>query len=189
MAYSFESKWDTSSLTELNKRLSRVAKEAYAEVRKSNRAHANHLRDKIRTATPVAGGSVQHRSSWSKERGASRRNRSRHGQMKASIKSRVGADYAAVVGGGPRTPYFNVNEFGGGALWSNRTSSKRHVIPVRARSASIKSLGFKDKSNTQRGAAGWFFYPTIHQEFPLIEKQLVDDAVRVVTRTLSGRIT
>ena len=63
-----------------------------------------------------------------------------------------------------------------------------HVIPVRERAPTIKSLGLFDRSGTQRGSAGWFFYPTAQQYGPSIRTAIVRDAEAIVRRELAGKL-
>ena len=184
MAYSFDSKWDVSSLEDLDRRLSRVPAEAAKQVAKRNRQHANDMRNRIRAVEPVAGGFVKYRHAASKANGPSKRGKGRRGAMRGSVRTRVGSDYASIVGGGPATPYFNVNEFGGGVKWTN-SSGKSHGIPVRARSQSMAQLGLENKSGTGRGAAGWFFFPTVRKYLPEIQTALVRDATAIIRRELA----
>ena len=180
MAYSFDSKFDAKSLDVLERRLSRVASEAAKEVRTSNRRHANRLADLIRDATPRGGGTVQHRHPRSKATGPSSGGT---GGMKRAVRARATAGSASVVGGMQRTPYFIVNEFGGGVKWTN--GRKSHGIPVRERAPSMASLGLYDDHGGQRGSAGWFFYPTVRKYLPDIQRDLVRDAERVVRSELT----
>lgn len=182
MAYSFDSKFEAKSLKELERRLSRVASEAVVEVRASNRKHANRLADLIRNETPRGGEAVQHRHPRSKASGASRSRGT--GGMKRSVRSRATADAAAVLGGMKRTPYFIVNEFGGGVKWTNK-NGKSHGIPVRERAPSMVALGLYDDHGGQRGSAGWFFFPTVRKYLPDIQEELVRDAERVIRSELT----
>jgi phage gpG-like protein len=187
VAYSFDSKWDVSSLDELQRRLSRVPAEAAKQVSKRNRQHAAQLVKRIKVEMPVAGGTVKHRHSWSHETGLSRRGPGGSGKLRRSIRTRVSSDYANVLGGNAATPYFIVNEFGGGAKFVNGKGNKV-FIPVRERSPSVKSLGLFDRSGTQRGAAGWFFWPTAEHYAPAIRTAIVRDAEAIVRRELAGRL-
>jgi hypothetical protein len=187
VAYAFDSKWDVSSLDELDRRLNRVSLEAAKGVRASNKKHANELQKRIRVATPVAGGTVAHRNAYSRATGPSRKGPGRSGRMRMSVRSRAGADYASVVGGGPGVPYFCGNEFGGGQRLKTK-GGRSFYRPMRERSASIKSLGYFDKSGTQRGAAGWFFFPTGNEYMPTIQREAVTDAEAIIRHELSGSI-
>lgn len=187
MAYSFDSKWDTSSLTELHRRLGHVPQEASNDVRKALRVNVNEMRTLIRAEMPVVGGTVKNRHPWSHATGASRKRKgARRGQMRASVKSKVSAEYAAVMGGAG-VPFFIANEFGGGAGFVNKKGHKVY-IPTRKRSPSMASLGFKNVKGNGRGAAGWFFYPTAYKHLPRIQKAAVAAAGQAVRTALAGRI-
>lgn len=182
MAYSFDSKFEAKSLEVLERRLSRVAAEAAKAVKVSNRKHADRLADLIRNETPTGGGSVQHRHPRSK--GTARpHGRARHGGMKRAVRARATADSASVVGGMKSVPYYIVNEFGGGVRWTNGRSS--HGIPVRARSATLASLGLHGDSGGTSGAAGWFFFPTVRKYLPEIQSDLIRDAEAVIRSELT----
>ena len=190
MAYTYASKFvDVHSLDELQRRLSRVPAEAAKQVSKRNRQHAAELVKRIKVEMPVSGGTVKHRHPWShaKYGSGSRRSAGGKGKLRRSIRSRVGADYANVLGGNAATPYFIVNEFGGGAKFVNGKGNKVY-IPVRERSPSVKSLGLFDRSGTQRGAAGWFFWPTAEHYSPAIRTAIVRDAEAIVRRELAGTL-
>ena len=185
-AMNFDAEWDTNSLKVLYQRLGHVPKEASNAVRKALRVNVNELRTLIRAEMPVVGGSVKHRHSWSHAEGPSRKSKSaRRGGMKAAVKSKVSAEYAAVYGGG--LPYYVANEFGGGAKFVNRAGHKQY-IPIRERSPSLKSLGLYDQYGGQQGAAGWFFYPTTAKHLPRIQQSAVKAAEQAVRQSLSGRI-
>jgi hypothetical protein len=194
VAYSFDSKWDVSSLKELDRRLARVPAEAAKQVAKRNRQHANELAKRIRAEMPVAGGVVKHRHSWShaKYGSSSRKSAGGKGKLRRSVRTKVGADYASVLGGGPLTSqegksYFYANEFGGGASFVNRAGNKQ-FIPTREREPTVKASGLFDRSGTQRGSAGWFFYPTAEQYAPDIRTAIVRDAEAIVRHELSGTL-
>jgi hypothetical protein len=194
VAYSFDSKWDVSSIDELERRLSRVPAEAAKQVRKRNRQHAAELVKRIKAEMPVAGGMVKHRHPWShaKYGSGSRKGSGTKGKLRRSVRAKVGADYASVLGGGSQTSqdgksYFFANEFGGGASFVNK-KGRKVFIPTRERSPSLKSQGLFDRSGTQRGAAGWFFYPTAEQYAPTVRTAIVRDAEAIVRRELAGSL-
>ena len=194
MAYTHASKFvDVHSIDELQRRLSRVPAEAAKQVRKRNRQHAAELVKRIKAEMPVAGGMVKHRHPWSHAKyGTSRSSAGGKGKLRRSVRGKVGADYASVIGGGPLTSqegksYFFANEFGGGASFVNRAGNKQ-FIPTRERSPSVKAAGLFDRSGTQRGSAGWFFYPTAEQYAPDIRTAIVRDAEAIVRHELAGTL-
>ena len=176
MAYGFDTKFDTSNIDVMNRRLARCAKEAVVAVRESNRREADKFADRIRRNTPVTSA-----KSAAREGG---KHKTRPGALRQATRSRVTADSASVVGGGRSkgpAPHFYANEFGGSVLWSSPSTSKRHKIGVHKRSPSIKSAGLFDISGKQRGASGWFFYPTLRKYEAEYVKAIVaaaDGAVR-----------
>lgn len=190
MAYTHASKFvDVSSIDMLNRRLARVPAEAAKQVAKRNRQHANSLVKLIKAEMPVAGGVVKHRASWSHAKwGSTSRTSGPKGTKRRSVRSKVGADYASVLGGGPTVPYWFASEFGGGAHFTNKAGNKQY-IPTRERSPSLKSKGLFDYTGkTQRGAVGWFFYPTAELYTEHIRDAIVRDAEEIVRRELSGRL-
>jgi hypothetical protein len=180
VAESFKNKWaDASSMQDLQRRLLRLAPEATKAVRDSNRTSAKALATIIKGEMPRTGGIVVHRHPSSRATGPSRKHKSGRGKTRAgamanSVQARAGAGFASVVGGGkPRYPHFIVNEFGGTVKWKKGTHS--HSIPVRKRSPSLASLGFKGG-----GAAGYFFYPTAKENLPTIQKAATKAAAAAV---------
>jgi len=180
-AHAFDSKFDTTDLDVLNRRLSRVSKEAAKAVAKSNREWAKKLVTRI-------GPSMPHTGAKSLAKQGSKHD-TRPGAFRRVIRATASADSAAIRGGGKSTgkaPHFYAVEFGGGVTWSSPTTSKRHRIGVYPRSPTIKSLGLFDYAGTQRGAAGWFFGPALRKQSPEYVKDMVRSASEVVTAELKG---
>jgi len=193
VAYGFDTKFDTSDADVIARRLGRCSAEAYNAVRKVNRENAGKLRDLIRAQMPVAGGPARNRHPDSKAweyTGRQRKPGTKSGAMKMSVRSGASGDSAWVRGGNARTPHYMVNEFGGAVRWYKSVSTRStpaHAIPVRRESATLASLGWKDSSGTQRGKAGWFFYPTARKHAPEIELATIRDAEQAVRLALSTR--
>ena len=180
-AQSFDSQWDASSLAELNRNLGRCPEEALQSVRKSNRKWAALFRDKIRRNTP--------RLSAKSARKQGKKHDTRRGSLMRAVTSRGSMRDASIVarGLGPDgkrsavAPHFKVMEFGGGVMWSSTKSNKSHRIRVLRRSPTMKSLGLFDRGGKQRGASGWFFYPTLRaheDEYRSEALRGIEDAVR-----------
>jgi hypothetical protein len=119
VAYAFTSKFEVSSVEQLERRLSRVSKEVAPAVRKSNRRWAAKLRDLIRAKVPRGSGAKY-----------GPRHTTPKGALRRSVRSGATADSAYVKGGGT-VPHFFVNEFGGGVRWTNGRTS--HGIPIKPR--------------------------------------------------------
>lgn len=176
---SFDSKWDASSLRELERLLEHVPAESVKAVRKSNRLWAGKLRDLIRGST-----NLPRLSAKSKKKQGARHDTKR--SLRWAITSRAGTESSAVVARRSKFPHFNVIEFGGGVMW--RRGSEKHRIGVRKRSPSMKTMGLYDKKGRQRGATGWFFWPTIRDHLDDIQASAVKGAEDAVRRTLPRRI-
>jgi hypothetical protein len=193
VAYGFDTKFDTSDADVIARRLGRCSAEAYNAVRTANRKNAGDLRDLIRAQMPVAGGPARNRHPESKAweyAGRPRKSGTKPGAMKMSVRSGGSGDSSWVKGGNARTPHYFVNEFGGAVRWYKSVSTRSspaHVIPVRAESATIASLGWRDSSGSRRGKAGWFFYPTARKHAPAIELATIRDAEQAVRLALSTR--
>ena len=174
--------FDVTELKALADAMGRLPSEAKNAVRKSNRKWAAKLRDLIRDAAPRTGSKAREGS----------RHATRSGAIRASVKSRAGTDYAAVVGGNEAAPHFLVHEYGGAVFWTkaggggkgrarfgNKSSAeigarlaargvRGHVIPVKPRTASA------------------FFFKTGEEHVDELATAAADEAMRAVATALHG---
>jgi hypothetical protein len=180
VAYAFDTKFDTSDLDTMNRRLARCSKEAMKAVRESNKAQAELLAERIRRNTP--------RTSAKSAARQGKKHKTRPGALAKATRARATGDSASIVGGGRSkgpAPHFYAHEFGGSVLWSSPSTSKRHRIGVAHPAPSISSLGLFDRSGTQRGSAGWFFYPTLRSHEKQYVAAIVDAADKAVRTALA----
>jgi hypothetical protein len=176
VAYGFETKFDSSDIDVVNRRLARCSKEAVSAVRKAMKQEAVPLAAKAARNAP--------RTSAKSAKREGPKHDTKRGALAKSIRARATGDSATIVGGGRArgpAPHFYAHEFGGGVLWSSPTTSKRHRIGVQKRSLSLKQAGLFNSAGNQRGATGWFFHPTLraHEgEFVGAIVAAADEAVR-----------
>lgn len=182
---------EAGSLDELERVFRTVPREAENAVRRENRGIAKTLRELIKPEVPYGYTPGMVRNSHPDSRaheyeGKKRAPGSPPGTMRKAIKSGAAVNYARVYADHNVAPHFAVNEFGGAVRWFkavSKHSPKAHAIPVRRRSATIKSQNLLDHSGTQRGSVGWFFFPTAARYIPEMRLRHADRMHEVMEQT------
>lgn len=198
-------------INELIRAMRGTDKDIRNDVRKVNRKWTNVIRDKIRAIAPRTGGTVRNglsrrRKNAKKKTGP--KHDTRTGAFRASVKSKVGADYGRIEGGGGPAPHFIVNEFGGAVWWhrmgrgvtgqlrsrgAHRSATENrnrfggnigHIIPVRARSPQASFGGRTMSGGGGSFPRGYYFFPTVDENVEHVFEAYWDEFCQTLDRKL-----